>query len=178
MAPLRCRRVTTWGRSLALLLLAGAALVGCAQPGQLGHPLPPPVPEPPAVAAAPVAPQAPQLPAVLGSGRVEGTVSMRSPGPALYSVRTEIIQPGASTGWHRHPGTEMTIVKSGAVRLQRADRCEGTRYETGDAVFVGDKQPHQLRNDGTVPAELVITYLLEPGKPDRADVSDPCEEER
>jgi quercetin dioxygenase-like cupin family protein len=150
-----------------------AVLAGCAHPGQLGHPLPAPEPAAP-TAAAPVPPAAPQLPALLGSGRVEGSVSMRSPGPAVYSVRTETLAPGASTGWHRHPGTELTIVKSGSIRVQRADRCEGTRYEAGDAAFVGDKQPHEVSNDGDVPAELVITYLLDPAKPDRTDVPDPC----
>jgi quercetin dioxygenase-like cupin family protein len=168
--------VTTWGRTTALILLAcpllvGAVLAGCAHPGQLGHPLPSPEPAPPA---APAAPPAPQLPALLGSGRVEGSVSMRSPGPAVYAVRTETLAPGASTGWHRHPGTELTIVKSGSIRVQWADRCEGTRYAAGDAVFVGDKQPHKISNDGDVPAELLVTYLLDPTKPDKADVPDPC----
>jgi quercetin dioxygenase-like cupin family protein len=99
---------------------------------------------------------------------------MRTTGPAAYSVRTVVLQPGESTEWHRHPGTELSIVQSGQVTVLREDDCDPTRYSRGDAVFFADGQPHLARNDGAVPAELVVTYLLDPGAPDQSDVPPAC----
>jgi quercetin dioxygenase-like cupin family protein len=162
--------VTRTGRIIALLGLAGILLTGCAQPGQLGSPEAPPAP-PPAAAPQPAPPPGPVL---IGSGRVEDPVSVRTPGPAVFSVETVVLAPGTDSGWHRHPGTEMAVVRSGSITVQREDDCAGTRYGTGDAVFVPDAQPHLARNDGDVPAELVVTSLLAPGAPDREDVGPAC----
>jgi|GEM_PF-2078136 len=172
------RAVMTTGRALALLGLSGILLAGCAQPGQLGSGPPDPVPIPvaPALPAppAPTAPAAPPGPVLIGSGRVEERVQIRTPGPAVVSVHTDVLRPGASTGWHRHPGTETTIVSSGSVTVLREDDCEGTRYSPGDALFVVDAEPHLARNDGAVPAELVVTSLLAPGAPGRESVPAAC----
>lgn len=159
----------THGRTIALLALGGALLVACAQPGQLGSPTPEPAP---AVVTPAVAP--PTAPSLEASGVVEDPVTVRTPGPAVFSVRTVVLEPGDDTGWHRHAGTEMSIVSSGAVTLLGEDDCEGTRYSSGDAVFVPDAEPHLARNDGSVPAELVVTYLLAPGADDSEDVPDAC----
>jgi quercetin dioxygenase-like cupin family protein len=145
----------------ALLLLAG-----CAQPGQLGHP---------AVTPAPVATPVPAPdPGLDESGLVEEPVSVRTPGPAVFAVRTITMAPGQSTGWLRRPGTETSIVRSGTVTLVTSRDCGGTRFTSGDAVFVPDARPQLMRNTGTVPAELVVTTLLAPGMPDRQAVASPC----
>jgi quercetin dioxygenase-like cupin family protein len=110
----------------------------------------------------------------VATGRVEERVTMRTTGPASYSVRTVVLQPGESTEWHRHPGTELSIVQSGQVTVLREDDCAPTRYSRGDAVFFADGQRHLARNDGAVPAELVVTYLLDPGAPVRSAVLPAC----
>jgi quercetin dioxygenase-like cupin family protein len=156
------------------LLLGGASLAACAQPGQLGHPLPA------APAAAPVtaapAPAAPAAPPTLEpvSGTVDSRVTIRTPGPAVYSVRTVVLAPGQSLGWHRHPGTEMAVVRSGAVALVRQGACEPARYTAGQGLFVGDAVPYRMTNDGTEPAELLVTLLLAPGAPESTDVEPAC----
>lgn len=176
------RTVTSTGRFRIVLAAAAVTLAGCAQPGQLGaRPLPEPVP---AAAAAPGATSTttttasttapPRGPVLLGRGRIEEPVTVRNPGPAVFSVTRETLDPGASTGWIRRPGTEMSVVGSGTVTLVRARRCETTRYSAGDAVFVPDAQPHLLRNDGPAPVELVVTALLAPGVPDRQAVPARC----
>lgn len=163
-------------RVAAVLLGAGVLLGACAQPGQLGQPLP---------AAAPVAAPAPAArvpapatPATVepASGTVDARVTVRTPGPAVYSVRTVVLAPGETQEWHRHPGTEMAIVRNGAVTLEREGGCTPARFGEGQALFVSDGVPHRLANDGTVPVELVVTTLLAPGAPDRETVPSPCPE--
>jgi quercetin dioxygenase-like cupin family protein len=167
--PFRTARVT------ALLLGGGVLLGACAQPGQLGQPLPA---APAAPAAAPVAVPAP-VPATVepAAGTVDSKVTIRTPGPAVYAVRTVVLAPGETQEWHRHPGTEMVIVRKGAVTLGREGGCTPARFGEGEALFVGDAVPHRLANDGTAPAELVVTTLLAPGVPDSEDVSSPCPED-
>ena len=158
-------------RSLAAALvaaLAGAVLAGCAQPGQLGRDAPAP---PPAPAPAPPPQEQPQL---LGVGLVGYPVSVQTLGPATFSVRTAVIPPGGTTGWHAHPGTETSVVTGGSLTLLIRDGCAPLRFDAGDAIFVADAVPHLARNDGDVPVELVTTYLLAPGRPDRTEVPPAC----
>ncbi len=150
------------GGLFAVLAFAGA-LAGCAVPGG-----PDPVP---AAAAAPVAPDVPRL---LGVGLLGYPVDLRTPGPAVFSVREVVIPPGGTTGWHAHPGTETSVVTAGALTVQTRDGCEPVRFDAGDALFVPDAVPHVQRNEGTAPVEMVVTYLLAPGAPDRTDAPPAC----
>ena len=163
-------------RVAAVLLGAGVLLGACAQPGQLGQPLPaaPAAPPPgaPAPAAAPAAPTTVEP----ATGTVDARVTVRTPGPAVYSVRTVVLAPGETQEWHRRPGTEMAIVRTGAVTLEREGGCTPARFGEGQALFVSDGVPHRLANDGTAPAELVVTTLLAPGVPERETVPSPCPE--
>ncbi|GAA3250238.1 hypothetical protein GCM10017691_62010 [Pseudonocardia petroleophila] len=156
-------------RMVAVLGLV-VALAGCAEPGQLGDPVEKTPTDAPPVGDG----SAPRLPQLLGSGLVEDPLEIRTPGPAVYSVRTASIPPGVSIGWHRHPGTETTIVTAGAVTLQAGDDCEPVTHDAGDALFVPDAVPHTLRNDGDVTAELVVAYLLAPGAPDQLSAPAAC----
>ncbi|MGQ0572626.1 MAG: cupin domain-containing protein, partial [Pseudonocardia sp.] len=121
-----------------------------------------------------LAPAAPAAPVVIGKGTLDAPVSVTTTGPAAFSVRTVVVPPGGSTGWHTHAGTEMSIVTSGAVTLVRAGACAPVTHEAGEAVFIPDGIPHLARNDGSVPAEIVVTYLLAGGAPDRADAPAAC----
>lgn len=155
------------GRVIAGAVLAGSVVAGCAEPGQLGRPERDGAP---AVVAVP----APQLPQLLGTGLVEQPLQIRTPGPAVYSVRTVFLPPGVSIGWHRHPGTETSIVTAGSVTLQLEDACDPVTFDAGEALFVPDAVPHLLRNDGDVTAELVVAYLLAPGAPDQLSAPPAC----
>jgi quercetin dioxygenase-like cupin family protein len=169
--------VTRFGRPalFTLLVLGAAVLVGCAKPGQLGYRAPEPAP----VAAAPAAPGAePAAPptgsALIATGTVRDPVQLRTSGPTEFTIRTVVLAPGESTGWHRHPGAETTVVNSGTITVQRAENCTPERYDAGQAVFVADAEPHIMRNDGVEPAQLVVTRLLAPGEPDRAGADAAC----
>ena len=167
--------VRTAALLLGGLLLGGAPLAACAQPGQLGHPPPAPAAAAP-VAPAPVAPAAPAARATVEpvTGTVDSRVTIRTPGPAVYSVRTVVLAPGASLGWHRHPGTEMAVVRAGEVTVIRQGECEPARYAVGQALFVGDAVPYRMTNDGSEPAELLVSMLLAPGAPESTDTGPAC----
>lgn len=161
-------------RTAALLVGAGLFLGACAQPGQLGQPVPA------APAAAPVAVAPP--PAVAStvepaSGTMDAKVTIRTPGPAVYAVRTVVLRPGEAQQWHRHPGTEMAIVRTGEVTLARDGACTPARFDEGQALFVADGAAHRLTNDSTDAAELVVTTLLAPGAAASEDVASPCPED-
>lgn len=161
---------------LVVLAVAAATVAGCAQPGQLGDPA---EDTEDTAAPAPTAPAAgdgspPRLPQLLGSGLVEDPLQIRTPGPAVYSVRTASIPPGVAIGWALHPGTETTIVTAGSVTLQLQNACDPVTYEAGDALFIPDAVPHTLRNDGDTTAELVVAYLLAPGAPDQLSAPAAC----
>lgn len=164
-------------RVAALLLGAGVLLGACAQAGQLGQPLPAAPAAPAAPAPAPAA--APAAPATVEpvTGTVDARVTVRTPGPAVYSVRTVVLTPGETQEWHRLPGIEMAIVRTGAVTLERDGACTPARFGEGQALFVSDGVPHRLANDGTDPVELVVTTLLAPGAPEREAVPSPCPED-
>lgn len=163
------------GPAVVALGLAVLAAAGCARPGQLGMAAPPPVAvAAPAVPSPAPTPAPPTGPVLIGTGRLDERLTVRTSGPAVLSVRTEVLPPGGTTGWHRHPGTEMSIVRTGRVTVQREDSCTPERYVAGEAVSVPDGQLHAARNDGPEPAELVVTHLLEPGEPERTAGAPAC----
>jgi quercetin dioxygenase-like cupin family protein len=156
-------------------VLLVATVAACAQPGQLGHPDDPPAPLPVAVAPpATPAPVQPTGPVVVGSGLVGEKLNLRTTGPVEYSVQTVVLAPGDDTGWLRLAGTELTIVKSGQVSLQRSDACAPAPVTAGSTVVVPEGKAHVLRNVGARPAELVVTRLLQPGSAQQTDLPSAC----
>jgi quercetin dioxygenase-like cupin family protein len=168
---------TTTTRIAGLLGLAGALLLtGCARPGELGTE---PEPTPPAATTATPTPinAAPPGPLVLGAGTLQDRVTIRTTEPAVFSVRTVTVPPGGEIPWHQHPGTEMSIVTSGAVTVVREGACEPVVYQAGETVYIADEVPHTARNEGTVPLQLVVTYLLTAGAPERSTTEPACPSE-
>lgn len=160
-----------------------ALLAGCAQPGELGSPpATPPVAAAPPPAAAPPAPPVPAPPSsappagpvLVGSGTIEDGVTIRNARPVTFSVRTLVLPPGGSTGWHQHPGTEMSIVKAGTITVLLGPDCEPAEYAAEDALLIPSNTPHMARNDAAEDAELVVTYLLAPDAPERSEVPPAC----
>lgn len=176
----------------ALLVATAALLAGCAQPGQLGHgsdaapsddgttvEIVPVDPGPPPTTAVAVPgnggwPARPITGATDPQGRIERPVEISTPGPADMLVREESLLPGESTGWIRHPGTMLTAVRGGTVTVVRAGRCEPQNFGTGEAFFLGDGEPSEVRNDGGVTVQLLRSGLLAPGAPEREPVRPAC----
>ena len=89
----------------------------------------------------------------------DGGVSFRQVGANLHNKAIQLIkecyQPGAGTGRHAitHEGEECGIVLSGRLEVTVADKTEVLR--AGDAYYFKSDQPHQFRNLGNEPCELI-----------------------
>lgn len=89
----------------------------------------------------------------------DGGVSFLQVGANLHNKSIQLLkecyQPGAGTGRHeiRHEGEECGIVLSGRLEVTVADQTAVLR--AGDAYYFKSDQPHQFRNPGSEPCELI-----------------------
>ena len=110
----------------------------------------------------------------LALGRLDEHITVSTSEPSDFHIHRVVVQPGADSGWHTHPGTALDVVTAGALTLYTGDAgCEGRRIDAGQAVFVPKGVAHLARNEGTVPAEAYITYLVTAGADPRTDAAEP-----
>jgi quercetin dioxygenase-like cupin family protein len=84
------------------------------------------------------------------------------------------LKPGGSTGWHRHAGPSIVIVKSGSLTMDepghhghghhRGGRhgCRATTFAKGEA-FVHPTHTHKFRNDSGEVADFDLVYFVPAG---------------
>ncbi|AFP37109.1 cupin domain-containing protein [Mycolicibacterium smegmatis] len=94
--------------------------------------------------------------------------------PTTLTVQSLLLQPGAGSGWHAHPGPEHSVVNSGSVVLRTAPGCAPVTYGTGQSVFIPAGVPHEVSNQGSEEAEVVVTYTLPANVPARDDAPAMC----
>src|ERR671924_2241636 len=82
------------------------------------------------------------------------------------------LPPGASTGWHRHPGPGFMVVVQGAVTLYAND-CTKTTYNAGQAYVEVPGLVNLVRNEGSQPAVFVGEFVVPTTAPLRIDVPTP-----
>ena len=125
-------------------------------------------------------PPAGVTPEILGSGttlagfkiHVDG-IKVASKHEVSFTVEHLTFAPGGTTGWHVHPGPALIIVKAGAVTNYSAD-CTAQTYTAGQAfVEHGPTDEHMVRNNGSVLAETIVTFITPPGAPIRDDAPPP-----
>jgi quercetin dioxygenase-like cupin family protein len=71
--------------------------------------------------------------------------------------------PGASTGWHSHPGPSLMLVVSGTVTNYAGDDpgCPPRTYSAGEGfIDPGGGDVHMLRNESGAAAETIAVQLL------------------
>jgi len=126
-------------------------------------------------------PPAGVTPEILGSGttlagfkiHVDG-IKVVSKHAVSFTVEHLTFAPGGTTGWHVHPGPTLVIVKAGAVTNYSAADCTAQTYTAGQAfVEHGPTDEHMVRNNGSVPAETIVTFITPPGAPIRDDEPPP-----
>ncbi|MCV7343742.1 cupin domain-containing protein [Mycolicibacterium rhodesiae] len=112
----------------------------------------------------------------LAKGDTETSVSITTDGPATQIVQSLSMGPGATSGWHTHPGAELSVITGGSVALQTAGACAPVTYAAGQAVAIPAGVPHRVANESGSRAEVVVTYTLPVATPVREDAPDVCAE--
>jgi len=94
--------------------------------------------------------------------------------PQDVVMREVTIAPGGDSGWHFHPGPTYVLVIAGALTNYHANdpACTGHVISAGEGYFEAPGDVHIVRNEGTVPAVFVVTFLDVPvGGAYRLDVT-------
>src|SRR2546423_3261362 len=102
-----------------------------------------------------------------GSGGVNRKILSKAEGPAAgyETVLVEAeIEPGVVVGRHTHPGIESAYVMEGGFELPI--QGQDTRMlKPGDAFQIPPNTPHAGGKPGTAKSKILITYVVEKGKP-------------
>lgn len=110
----------------------------------------------------------------LAVGRFDDGFTMATNGPSDFHIAHVVLEPGADSGWHTHPGAALDIVTSGALTWYfGGSDCDPARVEAGHAMFVPAGVAHIGRNEGSEPAEVYVTYLVAAGAAPRNDAAEP-----
>jgi quercetin dioxygenase-like cupin family protein len=85
------------------------------------------------------------------------------PGREVVSAVAEF-QPGATPGFHTHPGEEAAYVMEGTVILEVKGKPAVT-LGPGKTFFIPAGTVHNATNNGSSMARVLATYIVEKGKP-------------
>jgi quercetin dioxygenase-like cupin family protein len=91
------------------------------------------------------------------------TADLSIPGHEVVQQMTELA-PGVVVAKHTHPGEEVTVVLEGTLLLEVVGK-PATTLKSGQAFTVPAGAVHSVKSTGTVPAKLLVTYIVEKGKP-------------
>jgi quercetin dioxygenase-like cupin family protein len=96
----------------------------------------------------------------------------------LY-VQQNVFKPGATSGWHTHPGPSLITVTQGTVTVYEGDdpTCTPHEYSASSQgtgfVDIGGGAVHVIRNEGTIDAQTIVVQLIPAGAARRIDAPDP-----
>lgn len=86
-------------------------------------------------------------------------------------VQSREFAPGAESGWHVHPGTEVAYVISGQLEMRVKGKV--TVLNAGDSATMPRGLAHNGVNRGSQTAKVVITLLVDRGAAVRQSVTAP-----
>jgi len=93
-------------------------------------------------------------------------------GPQQVIVQSREFAPGSSSGWHTHPGVEISTVVAGTTEV-RIGSAPPRVVRAGESVTIPRGAAHEARAIGSAPARLVITFVVDAGQPLRTVVPAP-----
>jgi quercetin dioxygenase-like cupin family protein len=107
-----------------------------------------------------------------------GKVKLKVKGPVELITQKITAQPGATFGWHTHPGENFNVIMSGTLTLYHDEACtQGIEYGPGSAFSTHPTDVHLARNLGTTDVVFFATYLAPkttPPTPVRVDAPLPA----
>jgi quercetin dioxygenase-like cupin family protein len=103
-------------------------------------------------------------PTVPVKAELAGPVKAKSHGISLKTTGDIVVRdflltysPGASSGWHKHPGVVVATVQSGSI--QRTLACGAPQTFTAGQAFI-EVGVHRVKNITSTPATLAITQMV------------------
>jgi quercetin dioxygenase-like cupin family protein len=109
-----------------------------------------------------------------GNNISDGTIPLQV-GTDVVMAQITVV-PGGLSGWHSHPGGAIIVVKEGSLTVYESmgSQCEITTYGAGQAFIERPGELDQVKNTGTVPYTLYVTFpRVPPGDSARIDQPDP-----
>jgi quercetin dioxygenase-like cupin family protein len=146
--------------STARRLLIAAAVAALAIPAGVAVATPPQDPPPPPTPT-PIARGTFSERAKIHTSNIKAKIK-----PSDFVVLSLHFAPGATTGWHSHPGPAMVVVQEGTFTLYNASdrKCRPHRYGPGQAfVDRGGGNVHIGRNETDRPVRVVVTFVIPVG---------------
>ena len=101
---------------------------------------------------------------------------LKTKGASDLYVLQNTIQPGATFGWHSHPGPSLVIVKSGTATVYMADdpTCSPEQVSAGSGFVDNGHDTHVVRNEGSVDLVTVVVSFVPAGFARRIDEPAPA----
>ena len=101
---------------------------------------------------------------------------LKTKGASDLYVLQNTIQPGATFGWHSHPGPSLVIVKSGTATFYMADdpTCTPNVVQAGSGFVDDGHDTHVVRNEGSVDLVTVVVSIVPAGFARRIDEPAPA----
>lgn len=103
-------------------------------------------------------------------------VKISAKDPSDVYVVSNTVAPGGNSGWHTHPGPSVVSVTSGTATVYSGDdpSCTPATYPAGTGfIDEGGGHVHMVRNQGSVPLQLVAFQIVPAGAVRRQDAPDP-----
>ncbi len=85
-------------------------------------------------------------------------------GPPQISVLHIVIPAGTTLAMHRHPMINVGYLLSGELTVE-ANNGQTLRLQAGESIVEVVNTWHYGRNDGSIPAEIVVVYAGTEGLP-------------
>ena len=96
----------------------------------------------------------------LGEGKKQKLL-VTSKGPLEIAVQRVVAKPGATFGWHTHPGLTTVTVASGTLTLYHAENCtHGIDYPAGQSFSNLSREVHLAKNNGSTDLVVFAVYFV------------------
>jgi quercetin dioxygenase-like cupin family protein len=104
-------------------------------------------------------------------------VKLQTKGDIEFITQRIVAAPGATFGWHSHPGENVNVVLRGAITLYHDEACtQGTTYGPGSTFTTSPDEVHLAHNESGEELVLFATYFAphsSPPVPVRIDQASP-----
>jgi quercetin dioxygenase-like cupin family protein len=91
-------------------------------------------------------------------------VKLDTKGPMEVAVQRIVAVPGATFGWHSHPGPTIVTVRQGTLSFYHAEDCtHRINYAAGQSFSNLPSEIHLARNEGTVDLVVYASYFVPAG---------------